>query len=151
MSVNIQQLIQKKNLNSPICMLTCYDATFAKLLDRVGIDILLIGDSLGMVVQGNKSTIKVKIEDMIYHTRCVSNATKNSMIMVDMPFGSYQESPEKAYSNAAQLMEAGAQIVKLEGGKCNIVHLLVILPLESFIYCFVDGFIFIDIILLSLF
>ncbi len=117
MSVNIQQLIQKKNLNSPICMLTCYDATFAKLLDRVGIDILLIGDSLGMVVQGNKSTIKVKIEDMIYHTRCVSNATKNSMIMVDMPFGSYQESPEKAYSNAAQLMEAGAQIVKLEGGK----------------------------------
>ena len=117
MSINIQQLVQKKNSNSPICMLTCYDATFAKLLDRVGIDILLIGDSLGMVVQGNKSTIKVKIEDMIYHTRCVSNATKNSMIMVDMPFGSYQESPEKAYSNAAQLMEAGAQIVKLEGGK----------------------------------
>ena len=117
MSINIQQLVQKKNSNSPICMLTCYDATFAKLLDRVGIDILLIGDSLGMVVQGNESTIKVKMEDMIYHTRCVSNATKNSMIMVDMPFGSYQESPEKAYSNAAQLMEAGAQIVKLEGGK----------------------------------
>ena len=117
MSINIQQLIHKKNSSSPICMLTCYDATFAKLLDKVGIDIILIGDSLGMVVQGNESTIKVKLEDMIYHTRCVSKVTKNSMIMVDMPFGSYQESPENAYRNASQLMEAGAQIVKLEGGK----------------------------------
>lgn len=117
MSVNIRQLIDKKNSNSPICMLTCYDATFAKLLDKIGIDILLIGDSLGMVVQGNDSTIKVKMEDMIYHTRCVSKVTKNSMILVDMPFGSYQESPEQAYRNASKLMEAGAQIVKLEGGR----------------------------------
>ncbi len=117
MSVNIQQLIQMKKIGSPICMLTCYDATFATLLDKVGVDILLVGDSLGMVIQGNDSTIKVKLQDMIYHTRCVSSVTKNSMIMVDMPFGSYQESPEKAYANASQLMEAGAQVVKLEGGK----------------------------------
>lgn len=117
MPVNIQKLIQRKKTGSPICMLTCYDATFAKLLDRIGIDIILVGDSLGMVIQGNDSTIKVKLVDMIYHTRCVSNAAKNSMIMVDMPFSTYQESPEKAYANAAQLMKAGAHIVKLEGGK----------------------------------
>ena len=117
MPVNIQELVRKKNTNTPISMLTCYDATFAKMLDKIGVDILLVGDSLGMVIQGNNSTVKVKMQDIIYHTCCVSKATKNSMIMVDMPFGSYQESPEKAYSNAGQLMEAGAQIVKLEGGK----------------------------------
>ncbi|OUW01514.1 MAG: 3-methyl-2-oxobutanoate hydroxymethyltransferase [Betaproteobacteria bacterium TMED156] len=117
MTINIQQLIKQKKIGLPICMLTCYDATFAKLLDKCGVEIILVGDSLGMVVQGNSSTIKVKMSDMIYHTRCVSKAAKNAMVMVDMPFGSYQESPRQAYSNAALLMEAGAKIIKLEGGE----------------------------------
>ena len=117
MTTNLHQLKLKKNNGNPICALTCYDATFAKILDTSGVDIILVGDSLGMVIQGNSSTLKVTLNDMIYHTNCVSKNTKNSMIMVDMPFGSYQKSPEQAYSNASPLLESGAQIVKLEGGK----------------------------------
>ncbi len=99
-----------------IAMLTCYDAAFSRLLDDAGIDVLLVGDSLGNVVQGNTSTLPVSMTDMIYHTRCVVNGVQGAWVIADMPFGSYQESPAQAIRNAALLMQAGAQMVKIEGG-----------------------------------
>ena len=99
-----------------IAMLTCYDASFAALLDAVGIDILLIGDSLGMVLQGHDSTLPVTLEQMAYHTASVVRGSTRAFILADMPFGSYQESPAQAFRNAVVLMAAGAQMVKLEGG-----------------------------------
>ncbi|MEY4700720.1 MAG: 3-methyl-2-oxobutanoate hydroxymethyltransferase [Pseudomonadota bacterium] len=97
-------------------MLTCYDASFAALMDECGVDILLVGDSLGMVLQGHESTLPVTVEDIAYHTRCVARRKGKCWLMADMPFGSYQESPAQAYRNAALLIAAGAQMVKLEGG-----------------------------------
>ena len=111
-----KSLRQQGGLQNPIAMLTCYDASFASLLDQAGVDILLIGDSLGMVLQGHDSTMPVTIDQMIYHTECVARAKTKAWVLVDMPFGSYQESPEQAYNNAARLVAAGAQMVKLEGG-----------------------------------
>ena len=99
-----------------IAMLTCYDASFASLLDRAGVDAMLIGDSLGMVIGGHVSTLAVTLDDMVYHTRCVAAATRSAVVIADMSFGSYQASPEQAYANAARLMAAGAEMVKLEGG-----------------------------------
>ena len=99
-----------------IAMLTCYDASFAALLDRAGVDALLIGDSLGMVIGGRTTTLAVSLEEMVYHTRCVAAGARNAVVIADMSFGSYQASPEQAYANAARLMAAGAQMVKLEGG-----------------------------------
>ena len=98
-------------------MLTCYDASFAALCDAAGVEMLLVGDSLGMVVQGHDSTLPVTLEDMEYHVRMVARGSERALIVADMPFGSYQVSPEQAYSNAARLMMAGAQVVKLEGGQ----------------------------------
>ena len=100
----------------PIAALTCYDSSFTALLESAGVDILLVGDSLGMVIQGGDSTLGVSMEDMIYHTRCVSRSSSRAFIMADMPFGSYQENREKAFANAARLMAAGAHMVKIEGG-----------------------------------
>ncbi len=97
-------------------MLTCYDASFSRLLDDCGVDILLIGDSLGMVLQGHSSTLPVTMDQMVYHTECVARARPKAWVLADMPFASYQQSPEQAYSNAARLIAAGAQMVKLEGG-----------------------------------
>ena len=99
-----------------IAMLTCYDASFAALLDRAGVDVLLVGDSLGMVIGGHASTLPVALDDMVYHTRCVSAGARSALVIADMSFGSYQASREQAYANAARLMAAGAQMVKLEGG-----------------------------------
>jgi len=99
-----------------IAMLTCYDASFAALLDRAGVDALLIGDSLGMVIGGHPTTLPVTLEEMVYHTRCVAAGARSALVIADMSFGSYQASPEQAYANAARLMAAGAQMVKLEGG-----------------------------------
>lgn len=99
-----------------ISMLTCYDASFAALLDRAGVDTVLVGDSLGNVLQGQKSTLPVTMEHMVYHTECVSRGSTRLFILADMPFGSYQESPAQALRNAARLMAAGANMVKLEGG-----------------------------------
>ncbi len=99
-----------------IAMLTCYDASFAALLERAGVDVLLIGDSLGNVLQGQKSTLPVTIEHMVYHTECVARGSARAFIVADMPFGTYQESPAVALRNAGRLMAAGAQMVKLEGG-----------------------------------
>src|SRR5271166_3458712 len=99
-----------------IAMLTCYDAMFAQVLDRAGVDVLLVGDSLGTVLQGRPTTLSVSIEEMAYHTACVARGNRTAWIIADMPFGSYQESAELALRNAVRLMQAGAQMVKLEGG-----------------------------------
>ena len=98
-------------------MLTCYDASFAALCDAAGVEILLVGDSLGMVVQGHDSTLPVTMEDMEYHVRMVARGSERALIIADMPFASFQASPEQAFTNAARLMAAGAQMVKLEGGQ----------------------------------
>jgi len=97
-------------------MLTCYDAAFARVLDEAGTDSLLVGDSLGNVLQGRSSTLGVSIEEMAYHTGCVARGNRTAWIIADLPFGSYQESAEVAMRNAALLMEQGAHMVKLEGG-----------------------------------
>jgi 3-methyl-2-oxobutanoate hydroxymethyltransferase len=99
-----------------IAMLTCYDASFATVLDHAGIDTLLIGDSLGMVIQGHASTLPVTVDDVAYHTRAVERGSLRAFIVADMPFGSYQGGPPQALDNAVRLMQAGAQMVKLEGG-----------------------------------
>jgi 3-methyl-2-oxobutanoate hydroxymethyltransferase len=98
-----------------ITMLTAYDASFASLMDRCGVETLLIGDSLGMVCQGHASTLPVTVADIAYHTACVARGAKSALVLADMPFGSYG-TPEDAYRNAVILMQAGAQMVKLEGG-----------------------------------
>lgn len=100
-----------------VAMFTCYDASFARLLDGAGVDTLLIGDSLGNVIQGHDSTLPVTIADIAYHTAAVKRGCDRPFIIADMPFGSYQESPAQAFRNAATLLAAGAQMVKLEGGR----------------------------------
>src|SRR5574342_369501 len=97
-------------------MLTCYDASFAAMLDAAGLDSLLVGDSLGMVLQGHETTLPVTLADMAYHTQCVARGSKRAFLITDMPFGSYQESPQLAFRHSAELMAAGAQMVKVEGG-----------------------------------
>jgi 3-methyl-2-oxobutanoate hydroxymethyltransferase len=100
-----------------LVMLTCYDASFAALCDEAGVELLLVGDSLGMVVQGHDTTLPVTMDDVAYHTACVARGSKRGLVIADMPFGSYQASKEQALVNAARLMAAGAQMVKLEGGR----------------------------------
>lgn len=100
-----------------ITMLTAYDASFGAIMDRSGVDTVLIGDSLGNVIQGQKTTLPVTIEQAVYHTECVARGCNRAFILTDMPFGSYQEGPEQAMRNATKLMAAGAQMVKLEGGE----------------------------------
>jgi 3-methyl-2-oxobutanoate hydroxymethyltransferase len=110
-----------------ISMLTCYDAVFAHTLDLCGVDVLLVGDSLGTVLQGHPTTLPVSMEQMVYHTACVARGNRTAWIIADMPFGSYQDSTESALRNAARLMQAGAHMVKFEGGGWtdSIVQLLV--------------------------
>jgi 3-methyl-2-oxobutanoate hydroxymethyltransferase len=112
-------VVQKmKREGEKISMLTAYDYSTSAAMDEAGIDIILVGDSLGMVVLGYDSTLPVTMEDMIHHTRAVSRAAKRAMVLGDMPFMSYQVSNEEALRNAGRLMkEAGAHGVKLEGGK----------------------------------
>ncbi len=102
--------------NDKITMLTCYDASFASLMDDAGIDIILVGDSLGMVVQGHGTTLPVTTDDIVYHTACVARGVRTAMVVADLPFASYS-TPEEAMRNAARLMRAGAEMVKLEGGR----------------------------------
>jgi len=100
-----------------IAMITAYDATFAQMLDEAGADMLLVGDSLGMVVQGLDSTLPVTVDEVIYHCRAVARGTKRALIVGDMPFMSWQLSTEQALKNAGRfLSEGGAHAVKLEGG-----------------------------------
>ena len=114
--LTIKALQKQRDDGVKIAQLTCYDASFAALLDAAGLDSLLIGDSLGMVLQGHDTTLPVKLADMAYHTSCVARGSKRAFLVTDMPFGSYQESPQQAFRSAADLMAAGAQMVKLEGG-----------------------------------
>jgi len=115
-AVSLMDLKSRRQSGNRIAMLTCYDASFARLLDDCGVDVLLIGDSLGMVLQGHDSTLPVTMDQMVYHTECVARTKPRAWVLADMPFASYQQSPQQAYENAARLMAAGAQMVKLEGG-----------------------------------
>lgn len=114
--VTTSSLLKMKQEGQKITALTAYDASFAKLFDEQGIDLLLIGDSLGMVLQGCDDTLAVSIEDIAYHTRSVRKGTERAFVVADMPFMSYS-TPEQTYQNAAKLMAAGASMVKLEGGE----------------------------------
>lgn len=115
--VTLRTLAQMKREGTKITMLTSYDVTFARLSDAAGVDMLLVGDSLGMVVKGEPNTLSVSIEQMAYHTAAVSRGVKRAHVVGDMPFMSYQASPEQAMQNAALLLRAGASSVKLEGGE----------------------------------
>jgi 3-methyl-2-oxobutanoate hydroxymethyltransferase len=99
-----------------IAMLTCYDASFARVLDEAAVDGLLVGDSLGMVVQGHATTVPVTLADMAYHVACVARGNRSAWLIGDLPYGSYHASPEQAMASAVTLMQAGAHMVKLEGG-----------------------------------
>lgn len=110
-------LLEKAQRDERLVALTCYDASMARLMAVCGIDILLVGDSLGMTIQGHDSTLPVSLSDMVYHTRAVAKgAAGQAFILADLNFGSYQAAPEQAFASAAQLMAAGANMVKLEGG-----------------------------------
>jgi 3-methyl-2-oxobutanoate hydroxymethyltransferase len=109
-------LAQTARDGTKIAMLTCYDASFATLCERAGVDTLLVGDSLGMVIQGRTSTLAVTLADVLYHTRCVVAGCARPLVIADMPFGTYQASAEAAYAACASALAAGAQMVKLEGG-----------------------------------
>ena len=114
--VTLHRLRTMHAAGEKIAMLTCYDATFASLLDAAGVDVLLIGDSLGMVLQGRDSTLPVTLEEMAYHTASVVRGRSKAWVIADLPFGSYQASPAQALASAVRLMQAGAHMVKLEGG-----------------------------------
>lgn len=114
--VTIPKLQERAAAGEKLVMLTCYDASFAALCESAGVEILLIGDSLGMVIQGHDSTLPVSLEETAYHVACVARGSQAALIVADMPFGSFQESKEQAFRNAARLCAAGAQMVKLEGG-----------------------------------
>ncbi|MEK6667394.1 MAG: 3-methyl-2-oxobutanoate hydroxymethyltransferase [Pseudomonadota bacterium] len=109
-----------------IAMVTAYDATFARLVDEAGVDSILVGDSLGMIVQGQSSTVPVTLDEMVYHTRCVVRGNRTAWVVGDLPFGSYQEGREHALRSSVALMQAGAHMVKLEGGgwTAETVHFL---------------------------
>jgi len=115
--VTVRSLRCAKRKDEPLTMLTAYDFTFARIFDAAGVDLLLVGDSLGNVVQGEDTTLPVTLDESIYHTRLVARGTERALVVADMPFGSYQVSPEEALRNAIRFVkEGGAQAVKLEGG-----------------------------------
>ena len=114
--VTLHRLREMYAAGEPISVLTCYDASFARLLDGAGVDCLMVGDSLGMVLQGHASTLPVSLDDAAYHTACVARGNRTAWIIGDLPYGSYQQSPEQALASAIVLMQAGAHMVKLEGG-----------------------------------
>jgi 3-methyl-2-oxobutanoate hydroxymethyltransferase len=114
-AVTLPSLMALRDKGERITMLTCYDASFAALMDRCEVEVLLVGDSLGTVCQGHPSTLPVSIGDMVYHTASVARGNQTAFLIADMPFGTYA-TPETAFHNAVQLMQAGAHAVKLEGG-----------------------------------
>lgn len=125
--VTVNTLQKMKQQGEKIACLTAYDYSFGAMLDRNGVDVILIGDSLGMVIQGHSTPVPVSLDDCIYHTQCVARGAKRALIMGDLPFGSYQESKEQALRSAVRLMqEGGAQIIKYEGGEhmADVTHYL---------------------------
>jgi 3-methyl-2-oxobutanoate hydroxymethyltransferase len=117
MRITLTTLQKMAQEGSRIAMLTCYDASFAAVLEAAGVDSMLVGDSLGNVLQGHESTLPVTLRDMVYHTQCVARGSKRAFIVGDMPFATFQVSPQDAFHNAAELMAAGAHMVKIEGGR----------------------------------
>lgn len=116
--VTVRSLASRKRKATPFSVLTAYDFTFARIFDEAGVDVLLVGDSLGNVVQGHDTTLPVTLDEMLYHTRLVVRGVRRAMVVADMPFGSYQVGPEDAVRSAIRLVkEGGAQAVKLEGGQ----------------------------------
>lgn len=113
--ITTASLLKMKQEGQKFTAITAYDATFAKLFDDEGAHVLLIGDSLGMVLQGGQDTLAVSMDEMVYHTRCVARGASKALVVADMPFMSYA-TPEQTYQNAARLMAAGARMVKMEGG-----------------------------------
>jgi 3-methyl-2-oxobutanoate hydroxymethyltransferase len=116
MRTTLTRLQTMRSKGEKIAVLTCYDSTFAALLEAQGVDVLLVGDSLGMVLQGHETTLPVTLNDMVYHTTCVARGSKQAFIVADMPFGTFQTSPQEAFTHAEKLMVAGAQMTKIEGG-----------------------------------
>jgi 3-methyl-2-oxobutanoate hydroxymethyltransferase len=114
--VTVHTLREMKQAGQKITCLTAYDYSFAALLDRAGLDLIMVGDSLGMTMQGHASTLPVTLEHMAYHCGCVARGVSRALVIGDLPFGSYQASPAQALEGSARLMQAGAQMVKLEGG-----------------------------------
>src|SRR6185503_18845135 len=115
--VTVPEIGRMKTAGERITMVTAYDWTFARLLDEARVDMLLVGDSLGMVVQGHETTLPVTLDEMVYHTRMVARGAARAMVVGDLPFGSYQASPEQAVQSAIRLIkDGGAHCVKLEGG-----------------------------------
>jgi 3-methyl-2-oxobutanoate hydroxymethyltransferase len=115
--VTVNTLREMKRAGEKIACLTAYDYSFASLLDRAGMDLVMVGDSLGMVMQGHDSTLPVSVAHVTYHTQCVARGLARALLVADLPFLSYQESPARALANAGRLMKAGAHVVKLEGGE----------------------------------
>ena len=115
--LTIPHLQERARGGEKLVMLTCYDASFAAISDAAGVEMLLVGDSLGMVIQGHDSTLPVTIEETEYHVSCVVRGSRRALVIGDMPFASFQESQERAFRNAARLMAAGAGMVKIEGGE----------------------------------
>ncbi|MGU5680270.1 3-methyl-2-oxobutanoate hydroxymethyltransferase [Aeromonas allosaccharophila] len=113
--ITTASLLKMKQEGQKFTAITAYDATFAKLFDDEGAHVLLIGDSLGMVLQGGQDTLAVNMDEMVYHTRCVARGASKALVVADMPFMSYA-TPEQTYQNSARLMAAGARMVKMEGG-----------------------------------
>lgn len=120
MRTTLTALQAKRGKGERIAVLTCYDSSFASLLETQGIDVLLVGDSLGMVLQGRETTLPVTLDSMAYHTACVASGAARAFIVSDMPFGTFQVSPRETFAHAAQLMVAGAQMVKIEGGSAMV-------------------------------
>jgi 3-methyl-2-oxobutanoate hydroxymethyltransferase len=114
--MNLSQLKSVFTRGEKIVMLTCYDATYAKLMEAEGVDVLLVGDSLGMVLQGSSDTLGVTMQDMRYHTKIVAAGARCALIMADMPYGSYEHDAQTALNNAQALLTSGAHMVKIEGG-----------------------------------
>ena len=111
MRITLSQIQKMHHDGDKITMLTCYDASFAALLESAGVETLLIGDSLGNVLQGHETTLPVTLRDIVYHTACVARGAKRAFIVGDMPFGTFQLSPAETFRNAAEIMAAGAQMV----------------------------------------
>ncbi|WP_447964365.1 3-methyl-2-oxobutanoate hydroxymethyltransferase [Nitrospira sp. Ecomares 2.1] len=114
--MTIPEFVQQKKQGKKLTVVTAYDALFTRVVEQAGLDVILVGDSLGMVVQGKPNTLSVTMEDMLYHTRLVAQAAQRALVIGDMPFMSYQASVEDAVRNAGRFLQAGAAAVKLEGG-----------------------------------
>lgn len=125
-ALTLHRLREMHAAGEPIAMLTCYDASFARVADAAGVDCLLVGDSLGMVLQGHSTTVPVTLDEMAYHVRCTARGNRWAWLIGDLPFGAYQQSNAQALAASVALMQAGAHMVKLEGGgwTAETVHFL---------------------------